>query len=49
LPAGISYKAEYIDTIRMTREQLPGIFKDDAELKLPGTPYGSIWFFATTG
>lgn len=47
LPEGISYRAEYIDTLKMTRQSLPGVYKGETEVKLPGTPFGSVWFFAT--
>jgi hypothetical protein len=40
------YRAEYIDTVKMTRQPLPGTYKENATLTLPGTPFGSVWFFA---
>ena len=44
LPEGKSYTAEYIDTLRLTRTPLPGEYSGNAEVKLPGTPWGSLWF-----
>ncbi|MGO8756786.1 MAG: DUF5060 domain-containing protein [Terracidiphilus sp.] len=44
LPAGKIYTAEYIDTVRLTRTPLPGEYSGSAEVKLPGTPWGSLWF-----
>jgi hypothetical protein len=44
LPQGKSYTAEYIDTIRLTRAPLPGEYSGNAEIKLPGAPWGSLWF-----
>jgi hypothetical protein len=44
LPEGKSYTAEYIDTLTLVRTQLPGDYSGKAELKLLGTPWGSLWF-----
>jgi hypothetical protein len=44
LPDGKTYTAEYIDTLKMTRTPLPGEYSGNANLKLPGTPWGSLWF-----
>ncbi len=44
LPEGKTYTAEYIDTLQMTRTPLPGEYSGDANVKLPGTPWGSLWF-----
>jgi hypothetical protein len=44
LPEGKSYTAEYIDTIHLTRTPLPGEYSGNAEVKLPDTPWGSLWF-----
>jgi hypothetical protein len=44
LPEGNSYTAEYIDTVTLARTQLPGEYSGKAEVKLPGTPWGSLWF-----
>ncbi|HEY4051617.1 MAG TPA: DUF5060 domain-containing protein [Acidobacteriaceae bacterium] len=46
LPEGMSYAAEYIDTLKLTRRSLAGTYSGKAELKLPGTPFGSVWFTA---
>jgi hypothetical protein len=46
LPDGFTYRAEYIDALKMTRTPLPGAFQKTASLQLPGTPYGSLWFFS---
>jgi hypothetical protein len=44
LPDGKTYTAEYIDTLELTRTPLPGEYSGKAEVKLPGTPWGSLWF-----
>jgi len=44
LPEGKTYTAEYIDTLELTRTPLPGEYSAKAEVKLPGTPWGSLWF-----
>ena len=44
LPEGKTYTAEYIDTLELTRTPLPGEYTGKAEVKLPGTPWGSLWF-----
>ncbi|MGB0075612.1 MAG: DUF5060 domain-containing protein [Terracidiphilus sp.] len=44
LPDGKTYSAEYIDTLQLTRTPLPGEYSGTAQVKLPGTPWGSIWF-----
>ena len=44
LPEGKSYTAEYIDTVTLARTPLPGEYSGKAEVKLPGTPWGSLWF-----
>ena len=44
LPDGKTYTAEYIDTLQLTRTPLPGEYAGNAQVKLPGTPWGSLWF-----
>ena len=44
LPEGNSYTAEYVDTVALTRTPLPDEYSGKAEVKLPGTPWGSLWF-----
>jgi hypothetical protein len=44
LPEGKTYTAEYVDTVTLTRTPLPGAFSGKAEVKLPGKPWGSLWF-----
>lgn len=44
LPEGKTYTAEFIDTLKMTRTPLPGEYSGEASVKLPGTPWGSLWF-----
>jgi hypothetical protein len=44
LPEGKIYTAEYIDTVQLTRTPLPGEYSGKADVKLPGTPWGSLWF-----
>jgi hypothetical protein len=44
LPEGKTCTAEYIDTLELTRTPLPGEYSGKAEVKLPGTPWGSLWF-----
>jgi hypothetical protein len=44
LPEGKTYTAEYIDTIELTRTPLPGEYSGKAEVKMPGKPWGSLWF-----
>jgi hypothetical protein len=43
LPEGLTYTAEFIDTLKMTRTPLPGTHTGKASLRLPGTPYGAVW------
>jgi len=44
LPDGKTYTAEYVDTLALSRTPLPGTYAGKAELKLPGLPWGSLWF-----
>lgn len=44
LPEGKTYTAEYIDTQQLTRTPLPGDHSGKVTLKLPGKPWGSVWF-----
>jgi len=44
LPEGKTYTAEYIDTVKLTRTPLAGEYTGNAQVKLPGTPWGSLWF-----
>jgi Domain of unknown function (DUF5060)/Protein of unknown function (DUF4038)/Domain of unknown function (DUF5605) len=44
LPDGKTYSAEFIDTLQLTRTPLPGEYTGNAQVKLPGTPWGSLWF-----
>jgi len=44
LPEGKTYTAEYVDTLQLTRAALSGEYSGKAEVKLPGTPWGSLWF-----
>lgn len=44
LPEGKTYTAEYVDTVELTRMPLPGEYAGKAEVKLPGKPWGSLWF-----
>ncbi|MGC9224083.1 MAG: DUF5060 domain-containing protein [Terracidiphilus sp.] len=44
LPAGKTYTAEYIDTLALTRTPLAGEYSGKAQVKLPGRPWGSLWF-----
>ena len=44
LPEGKTYTAEYINTVTLARTPLPGEYSGTAEVKLPGTPWGSLWF-----
>ena len=44
LPEGKTYTAEYVDTLQLTRTPLPGEYSGNADVKLPGTPWGSLWF-----
>lgn len=44
LPEGKKYTAEYIDTLALTRTPLPGEYSGKAEVKMPGKPFGSLWF-----
>ena len=44
LPEGRTFTAEYIDTVTLVRTPIPGEFTGTAEVKLPGTPWGSLWF-----
>ncbi len=44
LPEGKTYTAEYIDTVELTRTPLPSEYSGKAEVKMPGKPWGSLWF-----
>lgn len=44
LPEGKNYTAEYVDTLALSRTPLPGEYSGKAEVKLPGKPWGSLWF-----
>ncbi len=44
LPEGKTYTAEYVDTVELTRTPLPGEYSGKAEVKMPGKPWGSLWF-----
>jgi len=44
LPEGKTYTAEYIDTVKLTRTPLEGEYAGQATVKMPGTPWGSLWF-----
>lgn len=44
LPEGKTYSAEYIDTLALTRTPIPGDHAGKVQLKLPGKPWGSVWF-----
>ena len=44
LPEGKTYTAEYVDTLTLVRTPLPGEYSGAANVKLPGTPWGSLWF-----
>jgi hypothetical protein len=44
LPEGNAYTAEYVDTVTLARTPLPGEYSGKAEVKLPGKPWGSLWF-----
>jgi hypothetical protein len=44
LPAGFTYRAEYVDALKMTRSPLGDSFAGHADIKLPSSPYGSVWF-----
>ena len=44
LPEGKTYTAEFIDTLQLTRIPIPGDYSGNAQVKLPGTPWGSLWF-----
>ncbi len=44
LPEGKTYTAEYTDTEQLTRTPLSGEYSGNATVKLPGTPWGSLWF-----
>jgi hypothetical protein len=44
LPEGNTYTAEYVDTVTLTRTALPDEYSGKAEVKLPGKPWGSLWF-----
>ena len=44
LPAGKTYTAEYIDTLALTRTPLADEYSGKAQVKLPGRPWGSLWF-----
>ena len=44
LPEGKTYTAEFVDTLQLTRTPLSGEYTGSAVLKLPGTPWGSLWF-----
>jgi hypothetical protein len=44
LPEGKAYTAEYIDTQELTHTPYEGEYKGTAALKMPGKPWGSVWF-----
>jgi hypothetical protein len=44
LPEGNSYASESIDVVKLPRTPLPGVHSSQAELKLPGAPWSSLWF-----
>ena len=44
LPEGKTYTAEYVDTLALTCTPLPGEYAGKADVKLPGKPWGSLWF-----
>lgn len=44
LPDGKTYSAEYIDTLALTRTPIAGDHAGKVQLKLPGKPWGSVWF-----
>jgi hypothetical protein len=44
LPEGHTYTAEYVDTVTLVRTPLAGEYAGKAVVKLPGTPFGSLWF-----
>jgi hypothetical protein len=44
LPEGKTYTAEYVDTVKLTRTPLDGEYSGAASVKMPGTPWGSLWF-----
>ena len=44
LPEGKTYVGEYVDTLKMTRTPLAGEYSGAAQVTLPGTPWGSLWF-----
>jgi hypothetical protein len=44
LPQGKTYTAEYVDTVKLTRTKLDGEYAGTAQVKMPGTPWGSLWF-----
>ena len=44
LPEGKTYTAEFIDTLKLTRTPLEGEYAGKVDVKLPGTPWGSLWF-----
>lgn len=45
LPVGSTYRAEYVDSLKMTRTGLGDSYSGRAELTLPGTAFGSVWFY----
>jgi hypothetical protein len=44
LPEGKTYTAEYVDTLSLTRTPLAGEYAGNAQMILPGKPWGSLWF-----
>ncbi len=44
LPEGKTYTAEYVDTVKLTRTMLEGEYSGSATVKMPGAPWGSLWF-----
>ncbi len=44
LPETKTYTAEYIDTLTLQRTPLPGEYSGQTTVKMPGTPWGSLWF-----
>jgi Domain of unknown function (DUF5605) len=44
LPAGFTYRAEYVDAMKMTRTPLGDSYAGHVDMKLPGAPFSSVWF-----
>jgi hypothetical protein len=45
LPAGSTYRAEYVDSLKMMRTALGDSYSGRTQLTLPGTALGSVWFY----